>query len=328
MKSLRLSIALLSLSFIVFHSCRNDIKLNADYKQIMVVYGLLDNNDTTHYIRIQKAFQNTDASAQTISQNPDSLYFDTIEASVTDLTTGASWQLQKETSIIKEPGYFQNKVNILYKFKGTLDATHRYRLFARDLKTGYFVTSETDIVGYPTKIFSPAGDTIDILANKQMKMQFSSGRNAKSYDLFFRFVYTEYDSVTNNYIDSKDVDFYISRQRPTNSLSGNEDITESIETEDMITFIGNSIPPAKGIKRVASFLRACHAGAADDLNIYLDVSKPSIGIVQKKPEYSNVNNGYGIFSSRNVYFRTHPLNWATQKTLHDHPATKGLGFNF
>jgi hypothetical protein len=38
----------------------------------------------------------------------------------------------------------------------------------------------------------------------------------------------------------------------------------------------------------------------EDLFTYVEVNQPSIGIVQKKPEFSNIDNGLGIFSSMNI----------------------------
>ena len=50
-----LSIAALG-SILMFSSCETDIDVNADYQDITVVYGLVNPNDTNHYIKINKAF--------------------------------------------------------------------------------------------------------------------------------------------------------------------------------------------------------------------------------------------------------------------------------
>ena len=38
--------------------------------------------------------------------------------------------------------------------------------------------------------------------------------------------------------------------------------------------------------------------AGEDLNTYMEVNEPSSSIVQDKPEYTNIENGIGVFSSR------------------------------
>ena len=55
MKQFFLSI-LLFLSLIFITSCSTKLDVNAEYKDITVVYGLLNQNDSIHYIKINKAF--------------------------------------------------------------------------------------------------------------------------------------------------------------------------------------------------------------------------------------------------------------------------------
>jgi hypothetical protein len=49
-------LVLLLLIPLAFTSCETDFELNAEWKDITIVYGILNQNDTAHYIRIQKAF--------------------------------------------------------------------------------------------------------------------------------------------------------------------------------------------------------------------------------------------------------------------------------
>src|SRR5690348_5076996 len=56
-------------------SCSEDFEVAAPYKQVAVVYGILNAKDTAHYIRIQKAFMDEDKSALDMSKVPDSSYF-------------------------------------------------------------------------------------------------------------------------------------------------------------------------------------------------------------------------------------------------------------
>ncbi|MBE0652408.1 MAG: hypothetical protein IH594_01340, partial [Bacteroidales bacterium] len=59
MKKLRLIITLL-IAFLFLEQCSTDFDLNAPYKDIMVVYGLLNQNDSTHYLKINRAFLGED----------------------------------------------------------------------------------------------------------------------------------------------------------------------------------------------------------------------------------------------------------------------------
>jgi hypothetical protein len=40
-----------------------------------------------------------------------------------------------------------------------------------------------------------------------------------------------------------------------------------------------------------------YAGS-DDFTTFIDVNEPSTGIIQERPEFTNIKNGLGLFSSR------------------------------
>ena len=68
-------------------------------------------------------------------------------------------------------------------------------------------------------------------------------------------------------------------------------------------------------------------GISDDFNTYLSVNKPSIGIVQKKPEYTNIENGLGLFASRNsISFKNLGFHPTTLGLIQTNDKTKNLGF--
>jgi len=66
--------------------------------------------------------------------------------------------------------------------------------------------------------------------------------------------------------------------------------------------------------------------AADELATYIDVNSPSSSIVQERPEFTNINNGIGIFSSRYIKTRKMLLTTESDKELQSGIHTAGLGF--
>lgn len=305
--------------------CKNDIELNADWKEIVVVYGLLNANDTAQYIRIQKAFQNKNGTAVSFAQNPDSLYYDTLKVKLINLNTSAESFLTKDNSLPKDTGYFQSGENILYKYKGPLNPMNRYKLVIENPKTGFVVTGETQIVDKAT-ITNPINDSMDIGPNRSLLVRFNTGRNAFTYDAVIRLNYEEYDINTNALKNKKFVDYYVMRSYQTPDLLGGKRLEQSTLINDLYTFWGNSIPVDAGLYRKATTLDIRVSGAAEDLQTYIDVSRPSIGIVQKKPEYTNLINGYGIFSSRNFVIQAMPLNLSSKLSIIANPATAKLNF--
>ena len=53
--------------------CSTDLDPNADYKEITVLYSVLNPAEKIHYVKVTKAFQNSNADARDIAANiPDS----------------------------------------------------------------------------------------------------------------------------------------------------------------------------------------------------------------------------------------------------------------
>lgn len=87
------SVFLLAVSAIF--SCKNEVKVNANWKEIIVVYGLLDPIDTVQFIRVEKAFLDEKTGALEIAKIADSLYLDSAEVILSRLDTSWSVSLQK-----------------------------------------------------------------------------------------------------------------------------------------------------------------------------------------------------------------------------------------
>jgi len=65
---------------------------------------------------------------------------------------------------------------------------------------------------------------------------------------------------------------------------------------------------------------------SEDLETYINVNKPITGIVQERPQFTNINNGIGLFSSRFTKIRfDYDL---TSSTLDYLKSVDGLDRNF
>ena len=78
----KLIVILSILSIVVMQSCSNEFELTENWKDITIIYGLLDASDTAQYIRIEKAFLDETTSALTIAQEADSIFYNNISVSL------------------------------------------------------------------------------------------------------------------------------------------------------------------------------------------------------------------------------------------------------
>src|SRR4051812_26573191 len=108
--------------------CKQDFDITSKYKEVTVVYGLLNQRETTHYIRIQKGYL-IDGNAAVAGGISDSIYYPNIlTVKLTPYfngsVSGAAFTLTRvngnDYGLPKETGTFASDSNILYRFTGRL----------------------------------------------------------------------------------------------------------------------------------------------------------------------------------------------------------------
>jgi hypothetical protein len=285
MNNTQLLLAILLLSSL--YSCKNDIDINAPWREIPVVYGFLDPNTSTQYIRIQKAYQNSiSQTTQQGAQYTDSLYFDTIV--VTVKSEGVSTPFYRTTEIPKETGYFSNGTHYLYKGQLNITPGKNYSLEIFSPKTGNTYLASTTAIG-PSAI--SAATTRFQLASSRIIVTTNLSAGSASNGAFLYLTYAEFPAGNPSAADTLQALYNVVEPYSTN---GNY----SILSVTFTNAIRSLIPVKTGIERRIIGLDFTAIGAGKELVDLIQVSQPSISIVQKSIEYSNISGGLGIFSSR------------------------------
>ena len=140
------------LSSILFSSCETDFNVNADWKEVTVVYGLLDQNEDKQYIRINKAFLGNENAyvmasvTDSINYNPNNLEvkIEKLSASGNVLET----KMLTDTIMFKEDGLFSVEENIIYVFDtdNFLNKEKEYKLTITNLVSGDIISSQTKLI--------------------------------------------------------------------------------------------------------------------------------------------------------------------------------------
>lgn len=142
------------LLILISGGCSEDFDMEAPYKPVTVVYGILNKEEAINYIRIQKVFQSGSGSAYTGALIADSNFDSRIEVVVKEFNKKR--QLVSETKLprvdlnreglAKKPGPFFNDYNYAYKYARQLDTQNRYRLVISNKETGITDSAETGII--------------------------------------------------------------------------------------------------------------------------------------------------------------------------------------
>lgn len=311
MKRMKLSLVTLFIicTAIIFTSCETDIDVTAEWKDITVAYGILNQNDTAHYLKINKAFLG-DGNSLVYAQNADSSsYFNNLEVTLTEVALNGSTRVVNFDTVHianKDEGVFYAPKQVVYKsdFKvptNLKDQNYRYDLKVLNKITGKEVTSSTYLVK-DFDITTPryGQPTIDFLSDDNLTVKWRTAKDGRRYDVFIRFWFQEVfntTDTTDRYIDWK------LGSAKSKTLNGGEEMVLLYQPTALYDICKSLIPRKDGREdevtaRLTNKVEYTIISSGDALNTYLEVNGPSSGISQDRPEYSNIENGLGLFSCR------------------------------
>lgn len=299
---------------LLFSACSTDLDVIGDYKETMVVYGLLDQAQPIQYIKINKAFLG-EGDALMYAQIKDSVQF--VNALTVELKRikngvqmGATIVLTP-TNMPKDAGLFYSadQTNAIYSFPtpatsaaNALKPDSEYELTITNGETGNVVTAKTslitDITGFTNP--TPLGTTFSFVAfgtvpNYPFNVVWNSAQNARLYQVILRLNYV--DSTASG-LDTNSVSYTLPEIR-MEDIDFSVEVTQATKGRDFYKYIGNNLTAYAGlVQREALNVDLLLVAGSDDLSTFIDVNKPSTGIIQERPEFTNINNGLGLFSSR------------------------------
>ena len=71
-----------------------------------------------------------------------------------------------------------------------------------------------------------------------------------------------------------------------------------IEGNSFFNFLALNLDKNQFVVRYFNEIDMIMTVGSEDLETYINVNKPITGIVQERPQFTNINNGIGLFSSR------------------------------
>lgn len=312
-----------------FSSCSTDIDLYAEYKQMPVIYGLLDANADTNFIKITRAFY-VQGDAYQVALNPDSSnYPGKLDVRLIEFCNGDSIReiiLDTITVHNKEQGVFYAPSQKLYYTTeplcmNSIKDKYRYRL--RVVLPDRVLVANADMVGN-------TGFDIQSLAVNFSKEYFDAiprhflfhpAINGAFYDVVLTFTFKEQrtpdgDSVPrtmrwpvatyteSELLNNMDGDAVMFFYRPETFYA------------KLSEFIGGDTAVV-GLKRFISDYPVeviIYAGG-DNLRQYVYNNNDANGFIAGDNEFSLIDGGYGVFSSRMTLRRAVKLGGETVPEL-------------
>ena len=325
----------------VMASCSTDVDLYADYKDVPVVYGLIDAQADTNYIKITKAFCGTNDSpinAYDVALIYDSSnYPEKLNTFIEELKstagqpykpTGRRLQLDTITIHNKHDGVFYSPDQILYytteRFN-TNKANNKYRYRLNIVKPeGDTATAETCVLGGNIQIGSATAHFYAAPSHAMSTLTFSSTEDAVLYEFGMKFKYRE--AHAGQPIQSKEVSWSYGG-KPIGAyekVEGTENYYLFYYSVNTLFYllekaIGNDTVWDDNHPNVVRYIddfEVSVSASAEDFYIYYQSLQPGLSL---STEYSNVKGGYGLFSTRIFVKRVIPLSTHTLQDLFSKP---------
>ena len=334
-----LSFIFISLGLVVLNSCNEKIELIGDFVETAVVYGLLDQADSLHYIKINRAFIGP-GNALEIAQIADSSYFTNVEATISEYLNGnltRSWLLRDTILDNKDTnGVFYAPEQKVYYFKtnptgfnGVIQPSSNPQMTSLNpqaiykidiiLNDGAFsVSAETELVRGITSAAATQNFNFKFANNPgeytSTGITVSSTGNSFILNTQLKITYDEWEN--NTYSEKS---FFWNLGEADVQPSSSKIFTANGQTfYDLMK--SNCSENLAITKRTFKGVTIKITGGAEELYNFIAVNKPSSGLAQSKPTYTNlsVTNGkrvIGIFSSRQTVEIYHPFYVSPQQAF-------------
>lgn len=307
--------AALVLSGALLASCDADFEINAPYEAKTVLYGFVEPIEDTQYVKINKTFLGDGNNAEYAAIN-DSTQFESVAGTVDMILNGTvmeSYDIEEMYVDDLEDGIFYTDSQKVFYWVPTspIDDEASYQINL-DINEGEMTASaETDVVGFVNfkqtfrnKVINTNGvsfaNTSAVGQNvyNDLGIEWGKAVNGKRYQVKLVFNYEEH---TSSGITMKSISTTLG------SIVGetsDNDFNQNYNGENFYAFVENRLEDdpneANVEKRVAHGVEFHIVVADENLHTYMEVNEPASGIVNERPIYTNVTNGYGLFASRNT----------------------------
>lgn len=282
-------------------SCDNELDISEDWKNIPVVYGIIDPSDTAHYFRIEKAFYDPKIDAYTIASIADSIYYEDVDVYLEDPKTKQRFSLKRVDGnlegYVRKEGVFAQSPNYLYKIlTNELKPTSKSSLdFKLVINQGRDTISSNTLIVKDFKFIKPIPGEVqrlDLSYQSYNTVRWSYAENAFFYDVGVRINYRERDLQESTVWENKSIEWTAERFVTTNSIT--------IPGKDFFVNIGSLIEENPFAEREFRNMEFIVAGFGKEIFDYISIYGANLGITgsQEIPLYSNIDGGIGIFSAK------------------------------
>lgn len=315
-------------AMLLLTSCEVEFSPNAEWKEIPVVYCLLDQDDDTTWARVERCYLG-EGSIYSYSGNTDSINYPvgSIEVQLIKLRDGEEQAVYtfQPTTINRQSGDFASSNQPMYYLAGHshFDENCTYDIRVRRTSDGTVIAHNKQPISLIIKdpeeqVFTRPNYTYNSMlnrytgtkfqfkeANNTCTLEWPSLKNARLYQPFIRFYYSVGGDTT--HIDIR-----------TPSVQARDRYDRYTLSYQALSFLSNikaqlrdDPRPKKFVPYVDLYLTAC----GEDFSAYMSNIADAGNLDQSRELYSNIEGGRGVFAARRTkLYRGFPADSAITRT--------------
>ena len=304
MKRLFYKFFLFPLSIFLFYACEVEFSPNAEWKEVPSVYCILDQDDDTTWVRVEKCFLG-EGSIYNYGRISDSINYPQGSIDVRMIVYNGNHVVDtldcQYTECERPLGNFASSSQPLYYTTEPLNENYSYQLEIRRTADGHLLanTDAIPLINTPdpfiTKPFASGLFAFSGGTKPSFEVEWNTMDNARLYQPVIRFYYSQEGDT--HYVDVPCSKVPVHNESQSlSTLVYRTDFLQGLKT----AFKDNH-ERKYYVKYVDVYVTACN----EDLNVYLNTVGSNNSIDQGTEPYSNIHNGVGIFATRRTHLYKH-----------------------
>ena len=301
---MRIPVFSLGLSLIIFlPSCATDFELEAPGEPVTVLYGVLSLQDTAHYVRVERAFKAAGTDATVLAQDPDNLYFEDASVFLEKVISGTRFELQRvdgaQEGYSRDEGPFAQAPNYLYKIDAgaiDLNAEEAVRIIVDRPEVDQSTSAETVLVS-PLEVRENAPfNPVNMGYDRMVTYAWGYGSGAAIFDV--RLLVEWEEEVSLGVFEPAQAEWILEQGLRPEEEEGRASIR--IPGIQFYQFLARKLENAPAIRRRFIGLTLLVTAGGEEIARAQDIAQANTGLTSARivPDYSNVEGGQGVFTSR------------------------------
>lgn len=335
----------LLVALLAFASCNSNFEVNDEWKDVPAIFCVLDQSEEYQYVKVNKCFSGSVPASEMASVSDSLFYKCDVKVRLYKMDMEGKnilrkWDFVPVDSIPKDHGFFASDKNTIWVGKPQLEVGYPYELEV-NIDNGRIIARGVTKIVDGVNLVTPGIRVPKIeLAryNNDFTIKYYPGSNA---NLFQTSVYMNYLEVMSNgdtIPKSLEVMDYISYRTNVNSYTA---IEQSFSVASFYSSIVSQVNNdnknvVKRLVKMPECITFNVSSADENLYTYMQVTKPSYGIAQDRPIYTNIyideecdpkySMAYGLMASRYKVSLSKALGTETLDSISRGIYTKDLKF--